>query len=95
MLIERSAGTLARFLKWLRSREEKRRTGVFALLFPLIVAKSNPAEGGRHLRLGWFALGNIKRAIKKHLLEAVTFCDHLSNRQLIFCTLPPFPPLDS
>lgn len=30
-LIEGSAGTLARFLKWRRSREEMRRTGVSAL----------------------------------------------------------------
>ncbi len=58
-----------------------------ALLFPLIVTKSNPAEGGRHLRLGWFALGTIKSTIKQHLLEPVTFFDHLSNRQLIFCIL--------
>ena len=28
---------------------------------------------------------------RKTSAEAVTFCDHLTNRQLIFCTLIPLP----
>jgi hypothetical protein len=60
---------------------------VSAILSRFIVGAFNSTTGGRNLRPPGSRL-DYQGHSRKTSAEAVTFCDHLSNRQLIFCLTP-------
>jgi hypothetical protein len=81
------APILACLWKWRRSREEKRQIGVSALLSALSSSlHSTPQKVVIICDYSGPCLCHNGLS-RKTSAEAVTFCDHLSDRHLIFCTL--------